>query len=289
MPWVLQETLRYAVERVDLHPFLQMLSAMDQEQHTPKVSAGINQPKFHWVFKNLDFEHWVQSSHSEVLWLSGPPECSLDEVSSHVVQQGNAIFTAPRCVLYFFCSSPVNEKVPAARLIRGLLNQLICWSSTQNMSIIQAFLYTLREKLVERREKDTERRERTLKQREKISEWDHQFDTSFKDGDPPQTTIQQMLDRASANEHWAALQAALDVEQESEMLIVIDGLDGVQDYKYDFLNKVHEFIQHILRRTPKTKVLLTSRPRADLEAAFSDLPCIEYDKERKGQFAPYFK
>ncbi|KAI8711870.1 hypothetical protein NCS52_01451600 [Fusarium sp. LHS14.1] len=149
------------------------------------------------------------------------------------------------------------------------------------MSIIQTFLYTLREKLVERREKDTERLERTLKWREKTSKWHHQFDTCFKSNDPPHTTIQQTLSEASTNEHWTALQAALDVEQESEMSVVIDGLDSVQDYRYDFLNKVHEFIQHLLRRTPKTKILLTSRLQVDLEAAFSDLPCIEYDKERK--------
>lgn len=149
------------------------------------------------------------------------------------------------------------------------------------MSIIKAFLDTLREKLVEQREQDSERPDKT-------SEWHHLFDTSFKEGDPPHATIEQMLYAASANDHWAALQAALDIEQESEMLIVIDGLDDVKDHKNDFLKGVHEFGQYLLRRTPKTKVLLTSRPRADGNVVFPEFPCIEYDKERKGQFAPHF-
>ncbi|UPL00291.1 hypothetical protein LCI18_011225 [Fusarium solani-melongenae] len=278
---ILSETLRCAVEGVQLRPFLQMLSTQDPEQHTSRVSVDFNQPRFHWIFKNLDFKHWVQSSHSQVLWLSGPPECSLYEVSSHIVQPDNAILRPPRCILYFSCSLLVKEKEITARLVHRLVHQLICWSSTQKMSIIKAFLYTLREKLVKRREQHSERREKTLKLREKTSEWHHQFDTSFKEDDPPHATIEQMLEAASANDHWAALQAALDIEQESEMLIVIDGLDDVQDHKNDFLHSVGEFVRYLLGRTPKTKVLLTSGPRPDGKVVFPEFPCIKYDKERK--------
>ncbi|KAF4444217.1 ankyrin repeat domain-containing 50 [Fusarium acutatum] len=271
----LSEFLRSTVDGVDLYPLLEVLSDKDHGQQIPKITIDSQQQRFHWVSKNIDFKHWVQSSHPQVLWLSGPPECGLYEVSSHIARPENAVWT-PSGALRFFCSLKKGD-MTSAKFVRRLLFQIIYRASTRQISIIKGFLHTLRERLVKRRERDAERRVVP----KSISEWHHKLDTVFKDDDPPHEVIKQMLDEASAAEHWAALQAALDIEQDLEMLIVIDGLDDVEDHRDEFKGGLRGFVDYLLGRTTTAKVLLTSRPRADLKEVFAGLPCIEYDKERK--------
>ena len=66
------------------------------------------------------------------------------------------------------------------------------------------------------------------------------------------------------------------------MLIVIDGLDKVQDKKDEFIKGVHAFAEHLQEPTSKVKILLTSRPQDEIKEVLDRLPYIEYNKERKG-------
>ncbi|KAF5650598.1 ankyrin repeat domain protein [Fusarium sp. NRRL 52700] len=271
---ILSESLRSAVDCVDLYPFLEALPDKNHGKQIPKIKIDFHHQRLHWVSKNMDFKHWAQSSHAQVLWLSGPPECNLYEVSAHIARPENAVVT-PGDVLRFFCS-PKKGDVTSAKFVRSLLFQIISRSPTQQISIIKGFLHTLRERLEKRHDRDTERR---VPSRD-ISEWHHKFDNVFKDDDPPHVVIKQMLDEASAAEHWAALQGALEVRKGLEMLIVIDGLDNIEDPRNEFKGGARGFADYLLERTT-AKLLLTSRPRNNLKEILAGLPCIEYDKERK--------
>ncbi|CVK85250.1 uncharacterized protein FPRN_06873 [Fusarium proliferatum] len=285
----LSEFLRSIIDGVDPQPFLEVLSNKGHGQEIPKITIDCQQQRFHWVFKNIDFKHWVQSSLSKGLWLSGPPECGLYEVSSYIAEPENTTWT-PGSVLRFFCSLKKGDET-SAKLVRRLLFEIIYRSSTQQVSIIKGFLHTLRERLVKRRERDTERHERGEERRaapKVISEWHHKLDTVFKDDGRPHEVIKTMLEEASAFDHWAALQAALDIEQDLEMLIIIDGLDDIEDHRNEFKDGVRGFVDYLLGRTTTAKILLTSRPRADLKELFAGLPCIEYDKERKDCLASLY-
>ncbi|KAF5661331.1 kinesin [Fusarium denticulatum] len=272
---ILSENLRSAIDCVDLYPFLEALPDKDHGKQIPKITIDFHQQRFHWVSKNMDFEYWAQSSHPQVLWLSGPPECNLYEVSAHIARPENAV-RAPGDVMRFFYSAKKGD-VTSAKFIRSLLFQIINRSPTQQISIIKGFLHTLRKRLVKRRDRDAERRVPP----KNVSEWHHKFDTVFKDDDPPHVVIKQMLEEASAAEHWTALQGALDAKEDLEMLIVIDGLDNIEDPRNEFKGGARGFADYLLERTTTAKLLLTSRPRNELKEVFAGLPCIEYDKERK--------
>jgi hypothetical protein len=100
-------------------------------------------------------------------------------------------------------------------------------------------------------------------------------------------TVKKILD-ASNNELWDALKAALDEVPERKLTIIIDGLDRVQDQKPEFIRGLRAFVEYLLQRSLKPKVLLTSRPQNDVRDIFDKLLCIEHDKERKGTATFHF-
>ena len=238
-----------------------MLSAINQEKHKSTIpSLNSDQRRFCWIFKNLDFKQWIDCGHSQVLWLSGPSEYSLHEVSKYVLDLENERLNPPRGVLYFFCSTLAKEKSMISVFIQTLLYQTISWSPMhKKISMMKIFL-----------QRQHEAMDKT------------KLPSLFKEDDPPYVKFKSMLDVASADGHWTALKAVLDLDQEPELLIVIDGLDVVEHQKGDFLKGVREFVRYLRERKPRVKALLTSRPREDIKQIFNGFPCIEYDRERKG-------
>jgi len=91
---------------------------------------------------------------------------------------------------------------------------------------------------------------------------------------------------AETNGLWSALKAALDNAHSHDLSIVIDGLDRVRRENVEFNREVRELIEHLQGRVSKVKALLTSRPEAEIKEVLDGLPCIEYDKERKGSATP---
>src|SRR2546429_6074824 len=100
-----------------------MLSAVDQEGYKSTIpSLDCDQPKFYWIFKNIDFEQWSSTSRSQVLWLSAPPEYSIHQVSSYIVDQVKIkALKTQHSVLYFFCSTAIWEKSIVTTFIHTLL------------------------------------------------------------------------------------------------------------------------------------------------------------------------
>jgi hypothetical protein len=240
----------------------------DQKQYKTTIPPlDCDQQEFYWIFRNIDFLQWKNPANgSKVLWLSGPPECSIHRVSSYIIEE-KALKTEYR-VLYFFCSAAVRQKSIASLFVLTLLYQTVCYSPIDSkISVFKRFLRILHRRVFEK----------------KGYPW-KQLD--FKNEDSPDEDIKKIL-QAPAQELLATLKAVLTDEEQRELLIVVDGLDKIEDQKVEFLHGVSIFVKHLLEKASKVKILITSRSQKEIKAVFDWLPCIEYDKERKGKSIPY--
>lgn len=256
---------RSAIDNANPDSFLRMLSVIDQEKHNSTIpSLDRDEPKFYWIFKNMDFEQWEQwmTPSSQVLWLSGPPERSIHQVSSYIVDLlKKKSSDTQHFVLYFFCSSASREKSIASVFIHTLLYQTVSYlPPDKKVSIVRIFLHTLLEAI--------------LKNDPELSRFQGE-----------DITIKKLS--AQTKELWDALKTVLDDEPKRELSIIVDGLDEVKHQKGEFIKELRAFIAHLQERNPKAKALLTSRPQAEIKEVFDGLPYIEYDKERKGSITPY--
>jgi hypothetical protein len=265
-----QGKLQSAIDNVDLDRFLPMLSMLDQEKHRSTIpSLNYDQPKLFWIFRNMDFRQWSAASGPQVLWLSGPPECDIHQVSSYIVdQEKNRTSKTQYFVLYFFCSTAARKKPIAVIFIHTLLDQIIsCSSTNKRILIVRRFLHSLLEGAFKK---------------ERIPNWERR---GFDEKDSPDTNIKKILN-APANELWAALEAVLGDEEQRGLSVVVDGLDKVEHQRGEFIGGVRAFVEHLQQRTSKVKILLTSRPLAEIKDLFDGLSCIEHDRERKGPSVP---
>ena len=263
--------LRSAIESVAVDPFLQKLSAVDQEEHRYKIpSLDCDQAKFYWIFRNVDFKQWNDLSGSQVLWLSGPPECSIHQTSSYIVDLAkNQLPASQHSVLYFFCSTASGQESTITNFVHTFLHQLVCCTPMdKKISIIKTFLHTLLNAILKKEPLSTPNQSRFLKR------------------DSSNITIEKILN-ASTEDLWNALEAVLANDQKRKLSILIDGLDKVDNQNGEFIKGVRILIKHLQERISKVKALLTSRPRAEIKEVFDGLPCIEFDKERTGLVEPY--
>ena len=77
----------------------------------------------------------------------------------------------------------------------------------------------------------------------------------------------------------------MDIAHEQRLSLIIDGLDGIGHQKREFIQEIRLFTEYLRERPSTTRILLTSQPQAEVKDVLSELPCIEYDKERKGSAA----
>jgi ankyrin repeat domain-containing protein 50 len=253
---------------LSLHQFLPMLSALDQDQHMSKIlHLDPSHPMFYWIFRNIDFKKWSSAQGSQTLWLSGLPDRNIDQVSSYIVSQERSIaLRADHLVLYFFCSSAIGRRADIANFAHTLLQQIVCCSPMEKRtSIIQTFLHSLLKQTSER-EENYVRKER-----------------GFNDKRSQFENVKNLLN-APANCLFNALGDVLDDEPQRCLSVIIDGLDKVEHTRddSDFVRGVRAFVTHLQQRTSKVKVLLTSRPLAEIKEILGGLIHIEYDRERQG-------
>jgi hypothetical protein len=217
----------------------------------------------------MDFKQWSTTSCPQVLWLSGPPECDIHQVSSYIVdQEKNRTSKTQYFVLYFFCSAAARKEPIIVTFIHTLLHQTVsCSPTNKRILIVRRFLYSLLEG--------------TFK-KERIPNWESR---GFNEKDSP-ANIKKILN-APAYELWSALEAVLGDEEQRGLSVVVDGLDKVEHQRGEFIGGLHTFVKHLQQRTSKVKILLTSRPLAEIKDLFDGLPCIEHDRERKGLPVPH--
>ena len=250
----------------DPDQLLRHLPAVDQENYKSRTRpSGCDQPKFYWIFKNMDFAQWrcASGSKAKVLWLSGPAECHISDASSHIVDLAKG--TYPKCqhsVLYFFCSTAPSEIPTAITFVSTVVRQLVRCSPELKREIITAFLRSLLKFLTD---------EQTLKRKVSL----------FNSDDSAEVMVKKIL-KAPSDAYWGALRAVTDVEREKGLSLIIDGLDKAEHQRHEFIRELCVFTEHLRKRSCTTRVLLTSRPQDEIKEILGRLPLIEYDRERKG-------
>jgi hypothetical protein len=226
----------------------------------------------------VDFEKWlsakdsqVSTKDSQVLWLSGPAECCIPDVSSRIIDLAKKAHPdAQHSVLYFFCSA-ATTKVPIAIIfVSAVVHQLVhCLPRRKKKAATTAFLQALLKEIL---------REESLSDLNLCR---------FKAGDSEDAIVKEIL-KASSDRYWGALTAVMEIEREQGLSIIIDGLDKTKHKKYEFIKEVCEFIEYLRGRPSTTKVLLTSKPQPEIKKILHGLRCIEYDRERKGSLCLFF-
>lgn len=238
--------------------FLNILSVVDQGT----VDGCLNDdPRYYWVLKNMDFEEWASSDSSDMLWLSGPPQSGIRQISEYIVDFSTRRSRGePTSVLYFFGSSVSRENSALTVFVHSLLSQFIGGSpEEERMSIAKAFLHGLLE----------------AKLRASSSQRLY-FDTRVAWEEETKKIL-----HAQPNELWAGLEGALTSDTKRKFSIVVDGLDNLEHRENGFVEDLSVFLSQLQERNVSVKALLTSR-HDGIEKWPERLRIIEYDKERQG-------
>jgi len=231
------------------------LLSVDQNQLRSTISHhDLNEPKFYWITRNIEFTQWESANDSRALFLSAPPGHGVTEVCLHVMSLAKENSSQTKgSVLHFFCSS-ATESRPSTVLTHTLLHQIVCSANAGKAdSIAAAFLNSL------------------LGAHFRLHKQD------FKEDDPLDTTMRKILN-APDNVLIEALAEAIKQAGFQELMIVVDGLWG---------DIAHWLVKYIMQATPKLKALLTSRQNIDGKIP-DEMQFIEYDKERQGLHIRYF-
>ena len=263
------QTILSIIGKADPDQLLRHLPAIDQEfykSHT--CPSSCDQPKFYWIFKNMDFERWQSTNGFEVLWLSGPADYCISDASSRIVDLAKESYPeVQHSVLYFFCAT-APKKIPIAiTFVSTSVRQLVHCSPNLKREITTAFLSTLLDTIL------------------KVESHSRPEVPLFNAYDSAEVLVKKILQAPIASgAYWAALKVVLDIEPEKALSLIIDGLDETEHQDHKFIRELRVFIGHLRRRRPgsTTRVLLTSGPQAEVKEILGQLPSIEYDKERKG-------
>ena len=252
------QTLLSIVAATDSDLLLRHLPAVEQEVYRSRTRlSSCDQPQFYWIFKNMDFDRWQSASGSEVLWLSGPAECRISDASSHIVDLVKGKYPeAQHSVLYFFCYAAPSRIPIAITFVSTVVCQLIRCSPKLKQEITTIFLYTLLH---------------TILEEEKFS----QSEVSRFNADDSVELIVKKILKVPSEAYWGALKAVADVEREKGLSIIIDGLDRSEHEKYQFIRELCVFIENLQGGHSTTRVLLTSRPQAEIKeiVGLFALPC----------------
>ncbi|KAF8247813.1 hypothetical protein K440DRAFT_661138 [Wilcoxina mikolae CBS 423.85] len=226
---------------VDPYQFLQVLSAVDQDKYVLSMMAGSprDQPKFYWIFKNIDFYEW-SSAESAVLWLSGPYECSIAQASADIVDLERV--KLQNLVLFLFCSTVPSTQSIAKIFVHAILHQIVCYLPPPNKKqAITIFLRTLLGGVLHRG----------------VHKWPPKEDDSL------ERMTQKDLETSSGSEHWDGLRAVLKAEQvqkDQALTFVIDGLENVEHGKCEFVKDICALIELLQKKGLQVKALLISLP-----------------------------
>ena len=262
--------LRFVVDGASSDQLLHHLPAVDQQDPKSLTQPSSHDPpRFYWIFKNMDFERWQSTQGSEVLWISGPAECGIPEASSRIVKLAmETPSELQHSVLYFFCSSAPMKASMATAFVSTIIRQLISLPELKE-EVTPVFLHSLLDEILNGEPLTNQELSR------------------FKRDDSVKATVKKILS-ASSDGYWGALRAVMRIFPEHRLSLIIDGLDKAEQQNYEFIREVREFVEFLQERTLTTKVLLTSRPQAAIKKILSGLPCIEYDRERKGLIHYFF-
>ncbi|KAF8534229.1 hypothetical protein BDD12DRAFT_809535 [Trichophaea hybrida] len=237
--------------------FLGLLPMTNQDENISKITPiDCYDPKWCWIFQDIDFKDWESTNGVQVLWLIGSPDREITKVSSHIV--GQAKENSSGVVYYFFCSMLEWGTLVATTFSNSILRHILEISDDcQAKSIITAFLSTLLHNILERDQ------------------------SRFREDTSLIKTVEEILN-ASGGELLGALTTAVDqINKTQETSIIIDRVDELGKEGAQFLKKFCSHMETIINPGPKLKVLLTCRQGPHIKEIVDGVPCIEYDKERQ--------
>jgi hypothetical protein len=263
---ITDHTLALVGPQTEKSTFLGLLPPMtNQDEHISEIKPiHRDDPKLYWIFHDMDFMDWESTNGSQVLWLFGPRDRGITEVASHLVGLANEKVSQTKgAVFYFFCSAAEIESSVATTFTSSFLRHILNGSGElQAKSIATTFVSTLLLKILYR---DSSR---------------------FHKGDSSITNVKKIL-KASGGELLEALTEAIgDLKEIQYMSFIIDRIDRLGKEGVSFVNRYLEKT----KETPECKAFITSLLVSDIKELVNWLPCIEYDKERKGMdkhYAPF--
>jgi hypothetical protein len=275
----LRERLEDTIDNMDLNQFLETLLVADQTVHRPKVEpCELDHPRFYWIFKNMDYDQWLAGG-SEVLLLSGPTNCTLGRVSSHILglmEEGQ--FGENRIVLSFFFSPDGAARGNRRRrrrdsdptvttFVHTLLHQFISANVSGKIrgSPATDFLCHLLDSI------------ENLELLERFESIDR---------DDTLAIIRKVLDIPDR----ILLQALSKVlEMEKDLGIVVNVSDNMGGQEGEFLTAISTFVRRLSKRALGIRVLLACGLVDDPGMALGGMHCIkiQYDKERKGMISQF--
>jgi len=174
----------------------------------------------------------------------------MTEVSAHIAKRQAS--RTDGAVFYFSCSM---ESPVATTFAHSVLRHILNGSDHRQAKLItNTFLSTLLLKILERDQ------------------------SRFQDDDSSIMTVEKILNASDGELLGALIKTVVKIKHIQDTPIIIDGIDKIgQDGALFIRNFCSQMIA-----SPKFKVLLTCRPDPDIKTLVSGVPCIEYDKERKG-------
>src|ERR1700744_931938 len=115
-----------SISHTDPDQFIQILSAVDGGNRPSfKPTLDCSDPRFAWVFQNMDFELWKCKTTPSILCLSGPRECNINQISSHLLnlEQSKDISTDLVALSAFFSDQEARD--PHLGVFTDLVHQLL--------------------------------------------------------------------------------------------------------------------------------------------------------------------
>ncbi|KAL6816923.1 WD40-repeat-containing domain protein [Trichoderma camerunense] len=104
---------------------LRLSDPSDDKKRIEQTKGGLLQESYTWVLGNLEYQQWLDSEDSRLLWIKGDPGkgktmllCGIiNELSSQSSQSGHG-------VCYFFCQATDQQLNNASAALRGLIFML---------------------------------------------------------------------------------------------------------------------------------------------------------------------
>ncbi|OGM40936.1 hypothetical protein ABOM_010325 [Aspergillus bombycis] len=258
-------SLQLAIENVNVDQFLKRIVSVGVRRPCPDLPpVRSDDPKYWWISRNIDFQCWQSSDSSQFLWLSGRSECNIQQATAF--QIGKEFNKAPvkPAFVQFHCSDLLPPHYSLIKAIsHSLFHQLISNLPANSKDLaIKDFLRCLYSTAVAKSEELTKRIIRI-------------------DDKTSKENIIDMIMRLEDSHHWSALKAAL-TEVKQDLVLVLYHIDLVSPQNIESILDIVTFLKHLVQKaTRKVKVLLTSKPNAEIREILAGVPSIEHDKERK--------
>ena len=256
------------------------------ESHSKTAGPGLElDAKYFWIFRNLDYEKWVQRrGETKILGLHGPSIEGLELAASHIVRYLRKLDIASQedeVLLYFFYNSTRHwhewgpQNVVGWRelvCVWNLLRQLIGNRSTAAGPHLQIFL---KEAL--------------------YSLSDHEL-VELRAHDDPTDALRLLLCLSKPQNLWDALGQVLGELMQREnpkrlgkpnFTLVVD-LNTMGSAWNELVNNIRKMTVGLPQGYGSVRVLISNLP--ETSNLWQHQPAeilLEYDKERKGMYSPH--